>query len=161
MIKEATIIVPASTEWLSLVNKVVTDFDIGQLIPHDWLRHQFGIEQLDFKDYPDIQSVKKAIEYQQFTFLQLFEKLRKQCLKEHKWYLVNVRGMGYKFIHPKDQTQYAYDQLLGDLNKAFTEASAIMSHVQTEYIDHEQRVKDRALFSKAGSLRQLFKDFKQ
>lgn len=148
-------------EWEDLVNRVVTAFGIGQLIPHDWLKHAFGMKPLEFNEYQDLISIQKAIQQDQFTFMQLFDRLKKDVLKNHKWYLVNVRGQGYQFIHPKDQTQYAYDQLLSDLNKAFRESQDIMTHVQTQHIDQDQRAKDRALFSKAGTLKQLFNEFKR
>lgn len=146
-------------EWFVLVERIVSEFEIGQLIPHEWLKQMFKIETLDLKFYPDMESIRKAIQDQQFLFLQLFERLRKDVLKNHDYYLVNVRGMGYKMLHPKDQHSYAYDQLIGDLKSSFAECADIMTHTRNSHIDDEQRAKDRHLFSKMGTLKQLFEGF--
>lgn len=148
-------------EWLSLIEQIATEFEIGQLIPHEWLKQMFRMETLDLKLFPDMESVRKAIQDQQFLFLQLFERLRKDVLKNHNFYLVNVRGMGYKIIHPKDQHQFAYDSLMGDIKSSFKECSEIMTHTRQNHIDDEQRAKDRQLFSKVGSLKQLFDTFRK
>jgi hypothetical protein len=154
-------IVPGQEEWFLLVERIVTEFEIGQLIPHDWLKAMFGIKQLDLQFFPDMESVRKAIQEQQFLFLQLFERLRKDVLKNHNFYLVNVRGLGYKIIHPKDQTGFAYNQLIEDIKSSFKECGDIMSHVRNNHVDEEQRAKDRHLFSKVGTLKQLFEGFRK
>lgn len=154
-------IIPGKEEWLLLVDKVVTEFEIGQLIPHEWLKAMFNIQQLDLKFFPDMTTIRKAIQEQQFVFLQLFERLRKDVLKNHNFYLVNIRGLGYKFIHPADQHQYAYDQLMGDIKNSFKECSDIMTHTRQNHLDDNQRAKDRVLFSKMGSLKQLFDTFRK
>lgn len=158
--KKSENIVPGSIEWFALVEKVALH-EVGELVPHEWLRDQFDIKPLNFKDYPDLESVRKAIADQQFLFLQLFERLRKDVLKNHSFYLVNVRGMGYKIIHPKDQTKFAYDQLMGDISKSFKECADIMTHTRTQFLDEDTKSRDRQLFSKVGSLKQLFSGFKK
>lgn len=160
-IKQTEYIVPGKEEWLSLVQRVVDEFDVGQLIPHDWLKSMFNIKPLDLKFFPDMQTVRKAIQEQQFIFLQLFERLRKDVLKSHNFYLVNVRGLGYKIINPRDQHSYAYDQLMDDIKSSFKECADIMTHTRQNHVDEEQRAKDRILFSKVGSLKQLFDTFRK
>lgn len=153
-------IIPESPEWYLLCENI-SAYEIGELIPHEWLKEQFHIKPLSFSDYPDMESVRKAIADQQFTFMQLFERLRKDVLKNHSLCLMNVRGMGYKIIHPKDQAKYAWDQLIGIINKAFKECHDIMSHTKTQFLDEETKVRDRILFSKMGSLKQLFNGFRR
>ena len=159
--KKRQSIVADSPEWLALVERVINEFEIGQLIPHDWFRQMFYIEELNMKAFPDTRSFVLAVQDQQFEFLGLFENLRKDVLKNHSYLLVNVRGQGYRIIHPKDQSQYAYDQLVKDINKSFREANEIMTHVRTSFVDEEQKSKDRALFSKMGTFKQLFQGFRK
>jgi len=160
-IKQTEYIIPGKEEWILLTQRIVDEFDIGQLIPHDWLKSMFNIQPLDLKFFPDMQTVRKAIQEQQFIFLQLFERLRKDVLKFHNFYLVNVRGLGYKIIHPKDQHQYAYNQLMDDIKGSFKECADIMTHTRQNHVDEDQRAKDRILFSKVGSLKQLFDTFRK
>lgn len=150
-----------SPEWVVLVERIVNEFEIGQLIPHEWLRQLFLIKELDMREFPDSKSFIMAVQEQQFEFLGLFENLRKDVLKNHSYLLVNIRGQGYRIIHPKDQSQYAYDQLVRDINKSFREANDIMTHVRTNIIDEDQKAKDRALFSKMGTFKQLFQGFRK
>lgn len=150
-----------SPEWMLLVEAVVTRFEVGQLIPHEWFKQKFMLEELEMEDFPDSKSFIMGIQQQQFDFLGLFESLRKDVLKNHNYLLVNVRGQGYRILHPKDQTQYAYDQLVKDISKSFREANEIMTHVRTNIVDEDQKVKDRQLFSKMGTFRQLFQGFRK
>lgn len=159
--KQRETILPDSPEWLILIERVVGEFEIGQLIPHEWLRQMFDLKELNMKHFPDSKSFIMAIQEQQFEFMSLFDQLRKDVLKNHSFLLVNIRGQGYRIIHPKDQTQYAYDQLIKDINKSFREANEIMTHVRTNIIDEEQKVKDRTLFSKMGTFKQLFQGFRK
>lgn len=149
-----------SPEWIALIERVINEFEIGQLIPHEWLRQMFQIKPLDMKGYPDTRTFIMAVQDQQFEFLGLFEHLRKDILKNHEFLLVNIRGQGYRILHPKDQTSYAYDSMIRDIKKAFKEAGDIMTHVRTNLVDQDQRAKDRQLFSKMGSLKQLFSSFR-
>ena len=150
-----------SPEWLLLVEQVANTFEIGQLIPHEWLRHMFKIKELNMKEFPDSKTFIMAIQDQQFDFLGLFENLRKDVLKNHSFLLVNVRGQGYRIIHPKDQTQYAYDQLVKDISKSFRECNEIMTHVRVINVDEDQKSHDRQLFSKMGTFKQLFQGFRK
>jgi len=147
-------------EWIALIERVVGEFEIGQLIPHEWLRQMFGIKELNMKGYPDTRSFILAVQDQQFEFLGLFEHLRRDVLKNHDFLLVNIRGQGYRIVHPKDQTEYAYTSMINGIKKEFKEASDIMTHVRTNLIDQDQKAKDRQLFSKMGSLKQLFSAYK-
>ena len=150
-----------SPEWIILVERVVNQFDIGQLIPHEWLRQMFQIVELDMSEFPDTKTFIIAVQDQQFDFLSIFENLRKDVLKNHNYLLVNVRGQGYRIIHPKDQTQYAYDQLIKDIGKSFKEANDIMTHVRNNIVDETQKSHDRQLFSKMGTFKQLFQGFRK
>jgi hypothetical protein len=150
-----------SPEWIILVERVVNEFEIGQLIPHEWLRQMFQINELNMSEYPDSKAFIMAVQQQQFEFLSIFESLRRDILRNHSFLLVNIRGQGYRIIHPKDQTQYAYDQLVKDVAKSFKEAGDIMSHVRGNLIDETQKSHDRALFSKMGTFKQLFQGFRK
>lgn len=158
--KKRQSISPESTEWLILIEQVI-GFDIGALIPHEWIRSMFQIRELNVKDFPDSKTFIMAVQEQQFEFLSLFEALRKDVLKNHSYYLINVRGQGYRIIHPNDQSQYAYDMLIKDVNKAFREANDIMTHVKTSAVAEEQKAQDRILFSKMGTFKQLFQGFRK
>lgn len=158
---EMPLIDPKSPEWSQLAIHLVNSFDVGDIIPHDWLKSMFRIPMLDMRDFPDTQSFIIAIQQNQFDYMGLFERLRNDVLIKHAVCLVNVRGEGYRIIPPKEQHTYAYSQLVKDIGKSFREASDIMTHVKVSAIDEEQKSKDRQLSSKMGHLKQLFEGFRK
>lgn len=141
-----------SDQWSNLLESVVTDFEDGETIKHEWLRDKFGIKMPTVEDYPVVEELIKAIDMQQFEYMTLVERMKEDLLKQYQVCIKNERGVGYRKLLPKEQTTYGYDKLNDDIAKAMRTACLITSNVRN-FDDFAQRSKDNDLRAKIGSMK--------
>ena len=104
---EKEIIEIGSDGWNSLLSEIAANFADGSLIKHEWLKDKFGLKKLLFDDYESVEDFIKALETQQFCYMNLVDRLRWQLLEDFKMFIKNIRGDGYIILQPKEQVQYA------------------------------------------------------
>lgn len=148
-----------SDAWMSLIGEIVSNYSDGELIPHDWLKTNFGLKKLNYADFDCQEDFEKAIQVQQFSYMTLVDTLRWQLLEQERMYMKNVRGDGYVIMNPKDQAQYGYDELLKDVKKATREAEMIMNYVRP--IPHENQSRDNDLRAKCAIIKQMFQNIRR
>lgn len=62
--------------------ELVANFDEDQLISHKWLKEKFGLPKLSFENYDkNVDAYIEAIQLQQFTYMEMVDKLREDLLK--------------------------------------------------------------------------------
>lgn len=144
--------------YFDIALEIATNYSSGELIPHEWLKSKFGLASLDIADYESQDEFIKAINDQQFTYMNSVERLRCQLLNKLQVCLRNVWGEGYEIIPPEDQTRYGYDGFIKNINKAIREAKAIMNNVAS--VSAEQQAKDNDLRAKFAMLAQMIKSAK-
>ncbi|MGN1217134.1 MAG: hypothetical protein ACI4TD_04070 [Phocaeicola sp.] len=148
-----------SEAWVSLLDEISKSYSDGELISHDWLKQMFGLGKIELSDYENIEEFLKALQMQQFAYMQLIETLRWQILKEHKLCIRNIPGSGYIVIKPEDQTQYAYDEFMKTIRKAIRETDLIMNNVRPFFSD--QKYKDNDLKARCSMLKQMLGNLKR
>ena len=147
-----------SEGWCSLIRTIASDYADGKLIPHEWLRRKFGLENLRMKDFDNTEDFIEAIQMQQFSYMTLVDTLRWKLLEDQKIYIKNIRGDGYQIVQPTEQVQYGYDQFLRDFKKAVKDANLIMQNVKS--VPSEQQKKDNDLRAKCALLGQMVNGMK-
>ena len=140
------------------MSDIATNYGNGRLISHEWLKEQFGLKELRLEDYDTMEEFLKARDNQQFAYMTIVDAVRWELLQEENMYIVSVRGDGYRIIAPEDQTQYGYDQLVGDIKKAIRQAGLIMNCVRK--VDLWRQRKDNDLRAKFGVMKQMLEDIK-
>lgn len=139
--------------WADFLESLAEEYGNGKLISHDWLKEQFGLKKCNLKDFDSVEDFVKALEVQQFAYMQIVDAVRWELLKQEKMYIRNVRGDGYGIIRPEDQVQYGYDGFISDIKKAIREAGLIMNNVCK--VDLTQQSKDNDLRAKFGMMKQM------
>lgn len=91
--------------------ELVANFDEDQLISHKWLKEKFGLPKLSFENYDkNVDAYIEAIQLQQFTYMEMVDKLREDLLKNKQCCLRNDWGKGYKIVPSNKQANYGYEQ---------------------------------------------------
>ena len=144
--------------WAKFLGELAAIYGEGNLIPHDWLKEQFGLKKLELSDFETVDDFVEALNRQQFAYMQVVDSVRWELLKQEKMYMRSVRGEGYEIVRPNDQVQYGYDSFIEDIKKAIREANMIMSNVLQ--VDLSQQAKDNDLRAKFGIMRQMLSSIK-
>lgn len=143
----------SAESWSIFLKGIADEFGDGKLISHEWLKEQFGIKEILLKDYDSVKDFLKAIEIQQFAYLQIVQTLKWELLKQERMYIRNIPGDGYIIVRPSEQVQYGYNECMRDIRKSLREAGLVMSYVQQ--VDSAQQAKDNDIRAKYGMLKQM------
>lgn len=144
--------------WEQFLKELADNYGDGKLITHEWLKQQFGLKKIILGDYECVDDFVKALEVQQFAYMQIVDAVRWELLKQEKMYIKSVRGEGYEVIRPEEQVQYGYDEFVNDIKKAIREAGLIMNNVIA--VDLAQQSKDNDLRAKFGAMKQMLGNIK-
>lgn len=144
-----------SPAWAELINKIVTGFDVGELIPHKFLKKEMGIEYIRFKDYESQEDFEKALEIRQFTYMGLIDKLRNDLLDKEKFYLKNIKGDGYIILPPAEQVDFAFGKAVSDIKKTLKTSEYIMANVRKKMVNPNKRKHDADTMAKFSMYRQM------
>ena len=139
--------------WDAFVNGIAEEYGDGKIIPHEWLREQFGFKPLRLEDFDSLEDFLKARDIQSMAYGDAIQHLKWELVKSRKMLLRNVRGDGYEIIRPEDQVQYGYDEFIKDVKKAIWECNMIMNNVLA--VDLSQQAKDNDLRAKFGLMKQM------
>lgn len=144
--------------WSSFVAEIAANFGDGNLISHEYLKSKFGLSEIRFEDYEDVNEFLTAIDEQQWAYMTCIDALRWELLTQEKMFMRNVRGDGYEIIRPEDQVKFGYDEFSKDIKKAIKEANLIMNNVLK--VPSDQQAKDNDLRAKFGLMKQMLEAIK-
>ena len=147
-------------QWKRLMADIVQKFEPGELISHEYLKRCFLIEEPDFEDFETQTEFIEAVQLLQFEYMSLIEKLREDILEEYKFYMKNVRGDGYSFLLPSEQTEYAKERTMAGIRKEMKRGIMIMMNVSFSSLSADKRRQNADEMAKLGQLQHLLKAFK-
>src|SRR3546814_20027883 len=87
--------------WKQAVQDFLQEYRYGDLVPLDWLEQRFGMPGLAESQRLTADQFRER----QFTWLGNLEAFKAELLKEHQVLLESVRGKGYRWIPPHEQTR--------------------------------------------------------
>lgn len=147
---------PDSSGWDALVTTIVSSFAPGELISHQYLKEALGLRRLLEGNFDSTDDLLAAFQQQQFIYMRLVDQLRHDLLTKERYYLENLKGLGYQLLEPNKQQQFAYDLAIKAVKEAFRQAIKIITHVRFEEVDAEERTKGNNLSTKLSLLKQMF-----
>ncbi len=122
-----------------VTNQVVKNFDYGDVIPTEWLYKQFGIKFPAFSNKKNYDSIA-------FRFLNHMDELKKILLIDHKMYLVNMRGTGYRIVMPRKQASETINSCSKKFNKIMRDTKLSLLNINIKMIDNDDiRYRDEQL----------------
>lgn len=131
------------------VDDFLKEFKYGDLVGHDWLEARFGM--------PSVGESKLLTQDQfkarQFEWLASVEAFKDELLKEHQVCLQSVRGRGYRWVPPHEQTGVAMDELGRNVRKVFRGAGQKLRHLRITELTDEQRKTSLDAVAKLSALR--------
>ena len=91
----------------------------------------------------------------QFELLAATDALKKHLLKEKKMMLVNVRGEGYRVIHPREQTDVAIEAGMHQIRRGLKVAEQGIENVNSELLTREERSYNMSVRARFAGLRTM------
>jgi hypothetical protein len=122
--------------WKNAVELAAIEFKTGDLITMAWIHKNFMIKKPTTGTFETFQKY-------QFEFLAAIDGFKNELLEIHQIAIANVRGEGYRILHPKKQTEHAEKKFIDDLKKNVNKAITILTNIKYDQLDDKDR-KDNA-----------------
>lgn len=133
--------------WKQAVQDFLAEFKYGDIVSHDWLVARFGLP------LPDDHMSAAAFQARQFEWLSSIEGFKTTLLNDHQVLLQSVRGEGYRWVPPAEQTKAATRDFERDATKAFRNAGTRLRHVRLGELSDDQRRENVDALAKLSHLR--------
>lgn len=117
------------------VDDFLKEFKYGDLVGHDWLEARFGMPSVGESKL----LTQEQFKARQFEWLASVEAFKEELLKDHQVCLQSVRGRGYRWVPPHEQTGVAMDELGRNVRKVFRGAGQKLRHLRITELTDEQR----------------------
>lgn len=137
--------------WRQAVQDFLHEFKYGDLVTHQWLAEHFGMPPVE------AESKLTAFELQkrQFEWLESIESFKAELLRDHQICLQSVRGAGYRWVLPHEQTRLATEALEKEVGRAFRSAGQRLRHVRVSELSDEQRRENIDAVAKLSAMRSM------
>lgn len=142
-----------------VIEEIISNYADGTLIPHEWLKKKCGLTMPDFKDYEDVSDFIKAVQMQQFSYMNFTDSIRWELIEKWNMWFKNERGEGYVILNPKDQVSFGYDRFNDGLKRLIKETNLIMNNVRA--VNGEQQAKDNDLRAKYAAMRMMLETIRR
>jgi len=137
--------------WRQAVRDFLGEFKYGDLVPHSWLEQRFGMPSLRDSQQLTAQEFAKR----QFAWLSNIESFKAELLRDHQVCLASVRGEGFRWVPPQEQTRLATESFEKDARKAFSAAGQRLRNLRAAELSDDQRRENTDAVAKIASLRQM------
>lgn len=134
--------------WKQAVADFLAGHKYGDLVSHDWLAEHFGITSLEGQRLTEAQFKRR-----QFDLLANVEQFKHELLTKHQIYLQPVRGSGYRWAAPAEQTALATKEFERDAGKAFRAVGQRLRNVRLHELTDDQRRENSDAVAKVSQLR--------
>lgn len=121
--------------WRQAASDLLQEFGYGDLIPLDWLEGKFGMPSLTDSHRMTAEQFKER----QFEWLANVEAFKDFLLKEHQVCLQSVRGKGYRWVPPHEQTALAVRDFERDARRVFRQTGSKLRNLRHTELTDEQR----------------------
>jgi len=121
-------------------------FAPGDLVSYEWLYREFEIV-IPIDDMP-VKEAKKS----ELAFLGAFKSFEGTLLRDHQIALSNIRGVGYQYVHPVEQTKWAEDHGDAEVKKSLRKRRDRLVNVRLEALNADQRRQNMDGLARLGLL---------
>ncbi|KQB59367.1 hypothetical protein [Acidovorax sp. SD340] len=134
--------------WKQAVVDFMAEHKYGDLVSHGWLLEHFGMTSLEGHRLTETQFKRR-----QLDLMSNVEQFKHELLTKHQIYLQPVRGSGYRWATPGEQTGLATKEFERDAGKAFRAVGQRLRHVRLHELSDEQRRENSDAVAKVSQLR--------
>jgi hypothetical protein len=105
----------------------------NEIVPHEWLYEHMEV------DIPDDDTPFKEAKAAGFKFWGHFNYFRGMLLEEDQIDLENVRSQGWRIIPPGEQARTAWEDGVGDMERAIERMQARMRNVRRSLLNADEK----------------------
>ncbi|WP_312151929.1 hypothetical protein [Pseudomonas sp.] len=131
------------------VEDFLAQFEYGDLVGHDWLEVRFGMPSMSESKSMTAEQFRDR----QFEWLANVEAFKAELLRDHQVCLQSVRGRGYRWVPPHEQTGVAMEELGRNVRKVFRSTGQKLRHLRITELTDEQRRDNLDQVAKFSALR--------
>lgn len=122
--------------WRQAVQDFIAEFAYGDIVGHDWLEAHFGMPGLSENE----QLTADQFRERQFEWLANVEAFKVELLRDHQICLQSIRGKGYRWVPPNEQTDLAVADFHRGAKKIFSSVGQKLRHLRaSELTDGERK----------------------
>jgi hypothetical protein len=132
--------------WKQAVRDFLQDFKYGDIVSHDWLSDHFGIPQ------QNVAMSAAEFKARQFEWLASIEGFKDQLLRDHQVLLQSIRGEGYRWCEPGDQTRVATVEFERDMRRNFRTTAVRLKNVRIQELTADQKQENIDAVAKLSAL---------
>lgn len=136
-------------QWRQAVLDAMEEFKYGDLITHEWMERHFGM--LNVND--GFRLTSEQFRDRQFEWLANVEQFKSELLKEHQICLQSVRGKGYRWVPPHEQTGVAVDEFQRDARRVFRATGQKLRNLRLSELSDDQRRANMDALAKFSALK--------
>jgi hypothetical protein len=117
------------------VDDFLKEFAYGDMVSHAWLELRFGMPSLSETKTMTAEQYRAR----QFEWLANVEAFKTELLKHHQVCLQSVRGQGYRWIPPHEQTSVAVSEFDRNVRKVFKATGQKLRNLRITELNDDQR----------------------
>lgn len=121
--------------WKQAAADFLSEFKYGDMVSHAWMESRFGMPSLGDSQ----RMTPDQFRARQFEWLANVESFKTALLKDHQVCLQSVRGEGYRWVPPHEQTGVAVREFESNARKVFRTASKKLRNLRHLELTDEQR----------------------
>lgn len=130
------------------VDDFVREFQYGDMVSHRWLEDRFGMPSLDDAATLTADQFRER----QFEWLANLEGFKAVLLREHQVCLQSVRGKGYRWVPPHEQTEVVIGEFQKGAKKLFGKAGSGLRNLRISELSDDQRKTNMDAVAKISAL---------
>ena len=135
--------------WRQAVQDLMQEFQYGDLISHEWLEARFGMPSIAESHRLTAEQFRER----QFEWLANVEAFKSELLKEHQVCLQSVRGKGYRWVPPHEQTEVATQEFERDARRVFRSTGQKLRNLRLSELTDDQRKVNMDALAKFSALK--------
>lgn len=135
--------------WRQAAEDFLQAFHYGDMVPLDWLEARFDIPGLGESETLTAEQFRDR----QFAWLANIEQFKDFLLRDHQVLLESVRGKGYRWVPPHEQTDVAMREFQHGARKLFRVAGSRLQNLRHLELTEEQRKVSTDAATKLTALR--------
>lgn len=134
--------------WKQAVEDLLAEFGYGEMVTHEWMEKRFGMPSLDDSQRLTVEQFRDR----QFEWLANVEAFKAALLKDHQVCLQSVRGEGYRWVPPHEQTGVAVKEFESNARKVFRAAGSKLRNLRHLELTDDQRRANMDAVAKVSAL---------
>jgi glucokinase len=139
--------------WRQAVQDCLREFKYGDMISHAWLAEHFGMPTMG----DEVEMTAQDFRSHQFEWLSNIESFKNELLRDHSVLLQSVRGEGFRWVPPQEQTRIAEDAFQKDANRAFRSAGNKLRNIRVFELSDEQRRENVDAVAKMAAMKGMYR----